>query len=157
MWRAMCEVWSRGGEGGRGGATKRVSPTIPEASAAVPAALNCRNDLREAPLPLHRELLSMILPSAILQDLCLAKPLSSKMFALSKNASGKRCALAGSIISEIAAGFPGLRLQPLSAEDYHRSFAANCMLNCSPGPRPGAPLKSPIVSFTCPKPPAFVQ
>src|SRR5882724_9435527 len=29
---------------------------------------------------------------------------------------------------------------------------ASCMLNCSPGPSPGAPLKSPIVSVTCPNP-----
>ena len=29
-------------------------------------------------------------------------------------------------------------------------FAAICMLNGSPGPSPGAPLKSPIVSFTTP-------
>src|SRR5260370_9257879 len=29
-------------------------------------------------------------------------------------------------------------------------FAASCMLKGSPGPRPGAPLKSPIVSFTTP-------
>src|SRR5260370_33235182 len=36
--------------------------------------------------------------------------------------------------------------------DYQRSLTANCMLNCSPGPRPGAPLKSPMVSVTCPNP-----
>src|SRR5258708_4016158 len=92
----------RGRELARAEAAKNDSPTIPEASAAVPATPNCRKFLREAPLPLHRELLSMISPPAILQDLGLAKPLSRKRLAPSKNASGKRCALAGSIISEIA-------------------------------------------------------
>src|SRR6266404_5328811 len=29
-------------------------------------------------------------------------------------------------------------------------FTASCMVNGSPGPSPGAPLKSPIVSFTTP-------
>src|SRR6266478_9116513 len=36
-------------------------------------------------------------------------------------------------------------------------FTASCMLNCSPGPRPGAPLKSPIVSLTRPKLALVVQ
>src|SRR6266576_3418234 len=31
-------------------------------------------------------------------------------------------------------------------------FAASCMLNASPGPMPGAPLKSPMVSRTVPSP-----
>src|SRR5215469_1911325 len=37
------------------------------------------------------------------------------------------------------------------------SLMANCMLNGSPGPSPGAPAKSPAVSLTCPKPPAVEQ
>src|SRR5580704_1444973 len=32
-------------------------------------------------------------------------------------------------------------------------LATSCMLNGSPGPNPGAPLKSPIVSVTIPLPP----
>src|ERR1700757_347923 len=36
-------------------------------------------------------------------------------------------------------------------------FSANCVLNASPGPSPGAPLKSPIVSVTWPKPFFVVQ
>src|SRR5258708_70375 len=63
----------RGRELARAEAAKNDSPTIPEASAAVPAAPNCRKFLREAPLPLHRELLSMFSPPAVLQDLGLAK------------------------------------------------------------------------------------
>src|SRR6516162_10121461 len=37
------------------------------------------------------------------------------------------------------------------------SLMASCMLNGSPGPRPGAPLKSPMVSVTWPKAEAKVQ
>jgi len=84
-----------------------------------------------------------------------------------KNASGKRSAPTGSIISGIA-GLKDdsdnhqrhLHVDRLSARnrlklaDYQRSLTANCMLNCSPGPRPGAPLKSPMVSVTCPNPAA---
>src|SRR5579864_7452501 len=36
-------------------------------------------------------------------------------------------------------------------------FSANWVLNASPGPNPGAPLKSPIVSVTWPKPLAVVH
>jgi hypothetical protein len=44
----------------RRNAWKNDSPRIPEASAADPAAPNCRNDLREAALIAHRESLSII-------------------------------------------------------------------------------------------------
>jgi hypothetical protein len=40
----------------------------------------------------------------------------------------------------------------VASDYYHLSLTASCMLNCSPGPSPGAPLKSPIVSVTVPKP-----
>jgi len=79
-----------------------------------------------------------------------------------KNASGKRSAPTGSIRFGIAALEDNpqrqLHVDRLSAPnqvklaDYQRSFTANCMLNCSPGPRPGAPLKSPMVSVTFPNP-----
>src|SRR5271165_3079708 len=80
--------WGR--EAARAAAAKNGSPKIPDASAAGTPTPSCRNDLREAALPLHRASRSIV---------CLQ--ISFRTAPLRKNASGKRLALAGSIISEI--------------------------------------------------------
>src|SRR5438046_7177681 len=50
---------------------------------------------------------------------------------------------------------PGLSSRAMACELHtvqKMIFTASCILNASPGPIPGAPLKSPMVSLTKPNP-----